>query len=119
MTPEDFAECIHDEVIEDNLKCYHDLLAKPSARIDDPVWQKISRAYETMSETQRNALHLMARQAMIDTASNILGILDGTSILRDHREEFSVIYGSAGDRLNGDLQDHFLARVEDGSRNED
>jgi hypothetical protein len=41
-----------------------------------------------------------------------LGILDGTSILRDYRDDFCLMYGNDTDKLNGNLQDYFLADIE-------
>jgi hypothetical protein len=65
-----------------------------------------------MDEEQRAALRAFGRQVMIDTVSNLFGILDGTSILEHHREEFLLTYGKASDKLSGDLQDYFLAMYE-------
>jgi hypothetical protein len=115
MTPKDFADCIRREVIRDNLGYYNDLLARPPDRIrPGGVWQKIVKAFGTMNDEQQEALLTLTQQAMVDTASNILGILDGSSILQDYREEFLLRYGESPDRLNGALQDHFLAGMEDG-----
>jgi hypothetical protein len=113
MNAKDFIGCIRKEVISQNLKIYDDLLGTQSDRIADETWNKISRAFSTMSEEQRAALRLMARQAMIDTSSNILGILDGSSCLENYREDFNLTYGAPKTKLNGDLQDHFLGSIED------
>jgi hypothetical protein len=113
MSPKDFAGCIHREVIEDNLRSYDHLLARPLEQIRDATWRKIAQTYATMNNDQQEALRLLARQVMVDTASNILGILDGSSILESYRKEFSLTYGTDSDRLNGELQDYFLAEMED------
>jgi len=49
---------------------------------------------------------------MVDTVSNLFGIIDGTSLLETYREEFSLTYGKDTTRLNGDLQDLFLEAEE-------
>lgn len=113
MTPENLARYVREDVIENGVTRYEQSLALPANQIRDEVWQKIAAGYRAMSDDQRGALLLIARQAMIDTASGILGILDGSVILRDHREEFELFYGAEHEKLNGELQDELLAQLED------
>lgn len=113
MTPQDFVGCVRREVIEQNLRTYEDLLATPVDHIRDEQWRRIATNYVSMNEEQRTAVLVLTRKAMIDTASNILGILDGTSLLENYREAFALTYGAAGRQLNGDLQDYFLADLEE------
>jgi hypothetical protein len=67
----------------------------------------------TMDDEQRTALRAAVEQVMIDTISNIFGILDGSSILEKYREDFVLTYGESRSPLNGELQDYFLASLED------
>ena len=114
MTPEEFVSCIRNEVLDGNLRTYVDLLNNtPAEGAADEYWQELLQAYSSMNERQRSALRLMARQVMIDTISNLFGVLDGTSPLEDHRESFVLTYGAANEKLNGDLQDYFLAAEEE------
>lgn len=113
MTPQEFVACVQKEVIHRNLAAYEDVVSTQPERVTDAVWQQIQQAYLSMNEDQRSALRLIARQAMIDTTSTILGILDGTTLLENYRENFCLSYGSSSQRLNGDLQDYFLASLEE------
>ena len=116
MTPQDFVSCIRIEVVEQNLKTYASVCSMPADEIRDPQWQEMARACSTMTESQLTAVRHFTRKVMVDTASNILGILDGTCILADYRKAFDLKYGDSSTPLNGDLQDYFLADLEDNPR---
>jgi hypothetical protein len=113
MTPQDFVSCIRNEVVEQNLKTYGNVCSMPADEIRDPQWREIARACSTMTESQLAAVSHFTKKAMIDTASSILGILDGTCILANYRKLFFLKYGDSDVPLNGDLQDFFLADLED------
>ena len=49
---------------------------------------------------------------MVDTTSNILGILDGVSGLGGLDNNFHVYSGDSKEILNGDLQSFFLEKEE-------
>ena len=115
MSPQDLVNCIREEIIKQNLIVYDELLARPPDQVSDDHWRSVVRAYSTMSEEQQVSLRMLAKQAMVDTVSNLLGVLDGTSLLQNYRDDFVLKYGSSGDKLNGDLQDFFLASLEDES----
>ncbi|MBG5972168.1 MULTISPECIES: hypothetical protein [Proteus] len=51
---------------------------------------------------------------MTDTASTIFGTLDGTYFINNIDKDFQLIYDD--EEIQGDLQDHFLALVEDNHR---
>jgi hypothetical protein len=112
MTPEDFVDCIREEVLRANLASYDGLLAKAPEKVRDPIWHRIVVAYAPMTDEQKQAMRTLVRQVLVDTISNLFGILDGSSILDRYRDEFSLTYGPAPDKLNGDLQSSFLAKEE-------
>ena len=113
MTPKSFANSIRKEVIEQNLDYYRDLLAMPYEQVKDGKIREIVHAFASMTKAQKESMLSIVEQAMIDTASNVLGILDGTTILANDREDFSLRYGDSDVLLNGDLQDYFLADIEE------
>jgi hypothetical protein len=61
-----------------------------------------------MTDRQQRATSVLINQVTKDTISNLLGILDGVSLLDGFRGHFQLTYES-GHVLNGDLQDIFLA----------
>ena len=50
---------------------------------------------------------------MLDTTSNLLGVLDGSSPLDAFRDEFKLTYGGSAQPLNGDLQSLLLELDQD------
>ncbi len=49
------------------------------------------------------------RQVIVDTLSNVFGVLDGSTPLENYRDYFHLAYGDDPQDLNGDLQDIFLS----------
>lgn len=104
MTPQEFASIIRTEVLEDNLAIYRQMLAEHK-EAKDPYWQKL----RMLNNEQQQVLQMVMRQVAVDTIASLLGVLDGVVILKNHREDFSLTYGSDPKKLNGDLHDYFLA----------
>jgi hypothetical protein len=69
----------------------------------------MAELYQSLDEEQRRQFMDGIRQVMVDTLSNIFGILDGSTLLEKHRDYFHLTYGSEPQELNGDLQDFFLS----------
>jgi hypothetical protein len=113
VTPQEFSACLRREVIDQNVKVYDRLLTAPPADVRDDRWRAVAAAYTTMNKEQQTAVRTLVRRVMIDTVSTLLGILDGSSLLDRHREDFRLTYGKDRTTLNGDLQDYFLADVEE------
>lgn len=111
MNPEFFADALITDVIDANARLYRDLFANTS--IDaarDPYWRRALDLYRSLDAERRAVFFEILRQVSVDTTSNILGVLDGSSSLRGATGEFRLAYGD-GEALNGDLQSQFLARV--------
>jgi hypothetical protein len=113
MKPTDLVNCIRREVLEQNMSHYDRLHSLQASAVRDGRWQRIAASYSKMDTEQRLAIRLTIEQAMIDAISNILGILDGSSILEKHRDYFTLTYGESKSQLNGELQERFLASLED------
>lgn len=71
--------------------------------------------YQSLSPAQRPVILEIMRQVEIDTVSAIFGILDGSSTLDGKSADVELLHKTARSRtrLDGDLQDLFLATVED------
>ncbi len=109
MTPKEFVSCIQRSVLKENLGIYLEILATSNAEVKDAAWRQVIAGYATMNEEQRRSVVAFISKVMLDTASNILGILDGTCLLEGYREEFVLTYGDSKEKLNGDLQDYLLS----------
>lgn len=112
MNPESFVDALITDVIDANARLYRDLFANTSSdAARNPYWRRALELYRTLDAERREIFFEILRQVSVDTTSNLLGVLDGSSYLRGAAGEFRLTYDD-GDALNGDLQDEFLARVE-------
>lgn len=111
MTPEEFVACIRRAVLDDNLAAYRRYLEPATAATTGPhsEWYQVAEVYGALSDEQRGAMISVLRNAIVDTLSNVLGILDGTTLLATYRERFRLTYGDDQQQLNGDLQDLLLS----------
>jgi hypothetical protein len=112
MSAREFVARIREDVIESNLRSYGDMLAMSASSLRDPKWRAIAVAYQRMDEEQKAAIAMLVRQVVIDTISNVFGILDGSSLIEGFRERFVLQYGFRDEKLNGDLQELLLAAEE-------
>ena len=110
MTPQQLIACIRAEVLDQNMADYQSMLCENSlSGPKSQYWKQMAMFNMSLNDEQRRQFEFAIRQVMVDTISNMLGILDGTSILEKYREEFSLKYGDDEKELNGDLQDFFLS----------
>jgi hypothetical protein len=70
-----------------------------------------ARIFQKLDAAQRSALMTLLKVVIADTASIVLGSLDGSTTIDGIEKEFSVTYG--GNDVRGELQDGFLAWIED------
>lgn len=111
MTPQEFVSCIRREVLEQNLALYHQNLNRSlsPANAQEVHWPRMAELYQSLNEEQRLQFIEGIRLVMVDTLSNVLGILDGSTLLEKHRDYFHLTYGEEPQKLNGELQDFFLS----------
>ena len=114
MTPKAFASGIMQEVVEENVSIYRDLFAKtPASGGSDPYWRRALELFGSLSDYQQSVFFEILRQVSVDTASNVLGVLDGVNSIEGGDAGFALLSGT-GQKLSGDLQGFFL--VEDEAR---
>ena len=103
---------IRNEIIKSNLQEYRDLFAttKPDDA-SDPYWQTALQFFQMLDEAQRDIFFSIIRQVMVDTISNVFGVLDGVSTLNGQEVNFELLVN--GKNIVGNLQDQFLAAEED------
>jgi len=117
MNQSDFITHIRDEIIDQNLAIYRELFASTDpANASDPYWRRALGLFATLNDDQRTVLFQIIRQVMVDTTSNLLGVLDGVNWLQGQTEGFRLTTDSSTDKLNEGLQDLLLGMEEDDSR---
>jgi hypothetical protein len=114
MTAKQFVLIMQSQVIDQNLCEYKRILLKTNSQeANDPYWLKTVALYNSLNTEQKLHFDTIMRQIMVDTTSNILGILDGSSFLDNYRGEFCLTTDDSGEKINGDLQDVFLSQESD------
>ena len=112
MNAETLVNAVIESVLDKNTSFYRETLTH-SEGATDPYWIAALAFYSSLSERQQDVVIRMMQQAVIDTISNIFGVLDGSSALPGMPERFRLTYGSSPEKLNGDLQDLFIGEMEE------
>lgn len=103
---------IYKEIFEDNFHQYSKRLNRQSIENNkDDTFSQVNKVFISLSEKEKNAIMNMIKIVISDTASTILGTLDGTHMVDNIDKDFQLIYDN--EEIQGDLQDLFLALVED------
>jgi len=109
MTAKEMAKALHAEVVEGNLAEYRrildDAVRKPP---HDPYWRNVAALFQSIPADQKDHFLAVFRQVTVDAVSNVVGVLDGTSPLNGQMQRLTLT-DSEGKKLNGCLQDQFLA----------
>ena len=110
--PTDFVASLGKAVIEENASIYRQLFTETSlTKVSDPYWKRALTLFNSLSLEQREVFFEVIRQVTVDTAANVLGVIDGVNTLDGIEEEFLLTDGG-NTKLNGDLQSLFLLSEE-------
>ncbi len=114
MTPEEISAALKSELVDSNLSTYRKLFQNTRrADVADPYWNRALALFDRLKPEDQVVLFEIIRQVEIDTVSNFLGVLDGSSSLPGVDKKFHLsIESNASEKLNGTLQDSFLQIVE-------
>lgn len=98
------------EYVIDN-EIYRNLLDSTSIA-SDHVWQGILPIYKELNKELQDSFLQFLRLIQVNTLSNLLGILDGSTFLSSENEKFILRTEGSDTTINGDLQDIFLGLEE-------
>src|SRR5690349_21809103 len=113
MKPIDFVAALRSEVIASNQRQYQQwFLNSDPASARDPYWRRALEMFATLPQDQRDAFFEVLRHTAVETMSNVLGIIDGSSFLATDAPELKLSTED-GAKLSGSLQDYFLVAEED------
>jgi len=114
MKAEDFTEQICKRILNENTDIYSNLLENTDVNeATDVNWQKVLEVYQKLEESERNRFKGFVRQIITDTISSTFAVLDGMTWLENQTDDFVLSHSKT--KLNGNLQDIFLARIEKNS----
>ncbi|WP_236023748.1 transposase [Heyndrickxia sporothermodurans] len=80
----------------------------------DNYWKKAIGFYDSLTDENKDNLMKIIEQTMIDTISNMLGVIDGSTTLKDCSLEPKLLLDSVD--TEGELQDSFLEFIEERNR---
>ncbi|WP_017385014.1 hypothetical protein [Acinetobacter baylyi] len=104
MRLEDFVAELQQSVINENSKIYKEFFNNTTVeQATDPYWKNALKWFNALPDNQHDVFFAIIQQIMVDTISNVLGILDDMSECADTDSELL---------LSGDLQNLFLCEQE-------
>ncbi len=110
MDSKKLVDAFKNEIINENLDIYKSLLTEYSeSEKKDHDYVGAKHFFNTLSDEHKLIFFSILQQTMIDSISNILGIIDGSTSLSEYDGDFSLLY--EGKPLEY-LQDYFLSQFE-------
>ena len=107
-----FVKSVYKSIVEDNKILYENLFRNTNVdEVSDEYWVKSLKLYNSLSEENKEMLLTIIEQIMIDSISNMMGILDGSSTLSECDVEPKLYLN--GVDTDGELQDLFLNFAEE------
>jgi hypothetical protein len=110
MDSKELANLLKNGIIHENLESYKGLFTNNSPlEIKDPYFKEAVNFFNTLSDDHKQIFFSILRQVMIDSISNVLGVIDGSSCLSESEGDFALLYEG---RTLEHLQDYFLSQFE-------
>lgn len=111
-----FVRSLYETIVKENLELYKYMYGTTNVTPKtDGYWKEATSLYDGLNDEQKNTFMRIIEQTMIDTISNMLGVIDGSSTLKDCPVEPELLLDSNG--TEGELQDLFLEIVEENDSN--
>lgn len=105
-------EKLCDLCIKEHQQIYRDVFKADIEKVTEQYYMELIRLYNNLTDGEKDTIFKLIKQVEIDTAANILGLLDGVTFLDKQDDEFNLTFKKSNFKLNGDLQDLFLEYVE-------
>ncbi|BCS47146.1 hypothetical protein AAY86_27165 [Pseudomonas amygdali pv. tabaci str. ATCC 11528] len=107
---ENFVRAIYEELFEENFNRYKEILSQP---IDDgkDSFARARNALALLDDTERSQVINFFKVVMFDSASVILGTLDGVHFPDDLDGDFLLLCD--GKEIQGSLADIFIGKAQD------
>ena len=111
MIQKELVTAIYNSILVENVEIYKNLFetTKVGSKTTE-YWKSSLGVYEKLSDGDKKVLLKIIEQTIIDTISNMLGAIDGSSTLAKFEHEIGLT--AENQNIQGDLQDIFLEMVE-------
>lgn len=105
-----FTEEIYKSIVVDNMELYQQFfLCDPNEEGTIEYWKNAINFFNKLEDEEKRILFSIIKSTMVDTISNVFAILDGN----EGPEDISIRVRINDHDNEGELQDAFLAYVED------
>ena len=109
MNAKTMAEGLRTNVVDANMGHYASLLTSTTTATN-PVWVNATRLFRSLDAEDQEAFLAFVRNAVIDSVSNVLAVVDGVTALDG--QDGDVVMKCGDDVVSGDLQSEFLVLFE-------
>ena len=107
-----FVKSLYESIVKENVQLDKELYETTNVTTNtDDYWKKAIVFYDSLADEDKDVLIKIIEQTMIDTISNMLGVIDGSSTLKDCSIEPKLLLDSID--TEGELQDSFLKFIEE------
>lgn len=104
MMNEEFVKSIYETIVEEGKNIYTELYENTEVTEQTvDYWKNVLELYHSFDNNQKSVFMNIVKQTMIDTISNIFGVLDGSSTLSGGDFEFDIKIN--GVNTENELQD--------------
>lgn len=112
LNPVDLVLAMKKDIYLEHISSYEGTLnALPSDNTD--MLSEGVRFYQSLDENQKSLFFYLMKNSISDTISNVFGWLDGVDYLENQTENLELKFEKSTNKLNGCLQDIWLA-IEEG-----
>lgn len=112
LNPVDLVLEIKNDIYLEHISSYEGTLNTPPSDNTDMLSEGV-RFYQSLNENQKNLFFYLIKNSISDTISNVFGWLDGVYYLENQTENLELKFEKSGNKINGCLQDIWLA-IEEG-----
>ena len=110
MNDKKFVDAIYSELLEKNFSQYKHSLLRP-VNADKDSYARARNSLALLSDDQKNDVIDFLKLVIADSASVLLGALDGVHFPDDLEGDFIVTVD--GEEIQGDLQDIFIEKAQE------
>lgn len=108
---EQLVKSLYKSIVLENMELYKNLFSSTEVGPKTTeYWKNAMDLYNTFSGNDKETFMSIIEQTIVDTISNILGIVDGSSTLSDFDSELKLVIDDY--ESDGELQDKFLELIE-------
>lgn len=108
---EQFVKAVYATVVQDGLVGYKEMYEEAVGSSDTDLYSQAIRMYQQMDAEQQKLMMHLIEVVMVDTVSDVFGLIDGSSTLNDSDIEATLLLDDVD--TEGYLQDLYIGYLQD------